>query len=205
MTAYVWVVGTCCVVTCAANTFSQPTISLLVGQTDVMTSQEVRSKIRENILLSHMPDAALTILFIRAACVCDARSGVCVCARMHSVCSHSPDGLKQLFYQQTWPDASLRETNRLMVAAGGWTLAINVTLTHTKTVLNPFMSSMEHILAWNSWKGRLRGQTLNESTAGCNRWISFCFRSIQLSSLISRRWAARGLWRWNRVTMHTAA
>lgn len=119
MTAYVWVGGTCCVVTRAANTFSQPTISLLVGQTDVMTSQEVRSKIRQNILLSHMPDAALTILFIQAACVCDARSGVCVCARMHSAGSHSPDGLKQLFYQQTWPDASLRETNRLMVAAGG--------------------------------------------------------------------------------------
>ena len=114
-TTYVWVSGTGFVVTCTASTFSQPnnkSAGRSDRQTDAMTSQEVRSKIRRkkpNILLSHRPDAALTILFIRAACVCDARSGVCVCVRLP--CRDACTRAQCVFTFPRWFKAVILPTN----------------------------------------------------------------------------------------------
>lgn len=151
------------------------------GQTDIMTSQKLRSKIRKTFCYltsqtQHWQSSlSKSSVFVMHALNMSAHAAVsntvdCVpYVYTHAlVCVHIPRWIsKQLVYQQTWPNASLWAKVRVHKHTNGgwwgWTLVINVILTYTKTLfmqINPFMSISNHILAWNSWKSTLWGQTL---------------------------------------------
>lgn len=155
------------------------------GQTGMMTSQEMSSKIQTTAYYLTSQIAHSTDSFPKSSMFVKLTLPLCVF-------SHAQMVSWAVILSTNKQDASLWATNRLMAAAEDQHVTVNVTLTHTKTPLmhtNPFLSFMEHFLGRHSWGRRLRGQTLCEDPAGWKRWISISCASVLLSFIILTHWA----------------